>query len=69
LLLNSTKNTPSQIAVLDEGDAIVLSEENGQFMKFKLKGTKPKGLWAAMPQEGSKMWMFQRSELPKPKGK
>ena len=65
--LNPTKNTPSQIAVLDEGEATVLSEENGKFMKLKLKGTKLNGLWVAMQQEGSKMWAFQKSAMPEPR--
>jgi hypothetical protein len=66
--LNPTKNTPSRIQVLDQGEAIVLGEENGKFMKVKLKGKKLNGLWAAMQQEGSKMWTFSKSALPEPKG-
>jgi hypothetical protein len=48
--LNSTKNTPSRIQVLDQGEATVLSEENGKFMKLKLNGKKLNGLWVAMQQ-------------------
>ena len=64
--LNPTKNTPSHLQVLDQGEATVLSEEGGGFMKLKLKGTKLKGLWVATQQEESKMWTFQRTELPQP---
>ena len=64
--LNPTKNTPSRIQVLDQGEAIVLSEEGGKFMKFKLKGKKLKRLWVASQQEGSEMWSFQRSSMPEP---
>jgi hypothetical protein len=66
--LNPTKNTPSRIQVLDQGEAIVVSEENGKFMKFKLRGKKLNGLWVAAQQEGSKMWIFQKSEMPEPEG-
>ena len=66
--LNPTKNTPSHIQVLDQGEAIVLGEDIGRFIKLKLKGKKLNGPWVAMQQEGSKMWSFQRSEMPEPKG-
>jgi hypothetical protein len=33
--LNPTQNTPSHIVVLDEGEAIVPSEENGNFKRLK----------------------------------
>jgi hypothetical protein len=46
----------------------VVSEENGKFMKLKLKGKKLNGLWVAVQQEGSKMWTFSKSALPEPKG-
>ena len=64
--LNPTKNTPSQIAVLDHGEAIVLSEEGGKWIKLKLKGRKLNGLFYAVQQEGSKIPIFQQSELPEP---
>jgi hypothetical protein len=65
--LNPTKNTPSLIQVLDQGEAIVLSEENRKFMKLKLTGKKLKGLWVALQQEGSKMGTFAKSAVPEPK--
>jgi hypothetical protein len=64
--LDPTKNTPSQIAVLDQDEAIVLSEEEGRFIKIKLRGKKLNGFWIAMQQEESKMWTFQQSKLPEP---
>jgi hypothetical protein len=33
--------------VLDQGEAIELSEEAGSFIKLKLKGKKLKGLWGS----------------------
>jgi len=33
----------------------LLGEENGKFMKLKLKGKKLKRLWVASQQEGSEM--------------
>jgi hypothetical protein len=62
--LNPTKNTPSQIAVLDQGEATVFSEEDGKFIKLRLKGRKLNGPFYAAQQEGSKLWIFQQSELP-----
>jgi hypothetical protein len=44
----------------------VLSKENGKFIKLKLKGKKLNGLFYAAQQERSKMWDFQKSELPEP---
>jgi len=64
--LNPTKNTPSHIQLLDHGEAIVLSEDEGKWLKLKLKGEKLKGLFFMAQQEGSKMWSFQKSELPEP---
>jgi hypothetical protein len=61
--LNPTKNTPSHIVILDQGDATVLSEENGKFVKLKIKGQKLNGLFFIAQQEGSKMWTFPKSEL------
>ncbi len=54
--LNPTKNTSSHIAGLDEGEATVLSEEDGKFIKVKLKGRKLNGLFYVAQQEGAKMW-------------
>jgi hypothetical protein len=64
--LNPTKNTPSRIAVLDRGEAIVIGEEDGKWIKLKLKGRKLKGLLFMAQQEGSRMWTFQKSKLPEP---
>ena len=66
--LNPTKNTPSRIQVLDQGEAIVLSEEGGKWIKLKLTGRKRKGLFFVAQQEGSKMWTFSKSAMPEPKG-
>jgi hypothetical protein len=41
--LNPTKNTPSYITVLDQGEATVLSEESGKFIKLKLKAESSTG--------------------------
>ena len=57
-LLNTTKNTPSTISLLDQGAATVISEKNGKFIKLKFRGNKLKGLWVASQQEGSKIWDF-----------
>jgi len=64
--LNPTKNTPSQIRVLDQGDAIVVGEEEGEWIKLKLKGRSLNGLFFCARQEGSKMWSFTKGELPEP---
>ena len=64
--LNPTKNTPSQIQVLDRGEAIVLGEEDGKWIKLKLKGKKLNGLFFVAQQEGSKMWTFSKSAMPEP---
>jgi len=52
--------------VLDQGEAIVLGEDDGKWIKLKLKGKKLNGLFFMAQQEGSRMWSFQKSELPQP---
>jgi hypothetical protein len=54
------------LQVLDRGEAIVIGEEDGKWIKLKLKGRKLKGLLFMAQQEGSRMWTFQKSKLPEP---
>jgi hypothetical protein len=48
------------------GEAIMLSEENGGIYQAQIKVRKLNGLFFMAQQEGSKMWSFQKSELPEP---
>jgi hypothetical protein len=64
--LNTTKNTPSNISILDKGAASMFTETENTFKKFILKGKSLKGVWVAYQQEESKMWTFRKSEMPEP---
>ncbi|MEM1667192.1 MAG: XkdF-like putative serine protease domain-containing protein [Thermofilaceae archaeon] len=43
-LLNPTKDTPSTIKVIDEGEAVIMQEEPG-FLRLELRGEHMKGYW------------------------
>jgi hypothetical protein len=64
--LNPTQNTPSQIAVLDQGDATVLSEENGKFIKPKIEGGKLNGLFFVAQRVSTRMPILSKNELQQP---
>ena len=63
--LNPTKNTPSQIEVLDQGKVTILIED--KVKKLILKGKKLKGIWIAFQQKGSNLWTIEKSKSPEPK--
>ena len=63
--LNPTKNTPSQIEVIDHGKATILIED--KVMKLTLKGKKLKGVWVAFQQKDSNLRTIEKSKLPEPK--
>lgn len=62
-VLNSTKNTPSFIKVLDRGTCEVL-ENAPLFKKVRFYGKKLEGLWVATRSSLEDVWMFRKSTLP-----
>lgn len=64
---NPTKDTPSWIQMLDDGEVTVL-EASDTFMKMEFKGNKLKGLWTAERESPtSEFWILKRSKAPQPK--
>jgi len=59
-LLNTTKNTPSTISVLDQGAAIVRDGLSSTHLELRLKGEKLQGVWVVAKQKDSKLWTFVR---------
>ena len=61
-VLNPTTATPSEIEVLDEGSASILSVTG--FRRYKLKGKEITGIWIAFRRDKeSKMWILKRAEM------
>ena len=59
-LLNTTKNTPSTISVLDQGAATVKDCLSSTHLELRLKGAKLHGAWVAAKQKDSKLWTLVR---------
>jgi hypothetical protein len=60
--LNTTKNTPSMISVLDQGAATVKDGLSSTHLELRLKGAKLHGVWVVAKQKDSKLWTFVRSD-------
>lgn len=61
-LLNPTKNTPSSIAILDKGEALVLSDSD-TIKEFEFHGKKLKGVWTAKrPDTKTVLWEFSEGK-------
>jgi hypothetical protein len=59
-LLNTTKNTPSMISVLDQGAVIIKDGFSSTHLEYRFQGPKLQGTWVAAKQKDSKLWTFVR---------
>jgi hypothetical protein len=58
--LNTTKNTPSKIELLERGKASILSNTN--FRRFRLRDGKLEGTWIAFQrEEGATIWTLKQA--------
>jgi|GEM_PF-968576 len=58
-LLNTTKNTPSTISLLDQG-RVTFDQSSSTEWVFRFKGAKLTGIWILAKQNDSKLWTFVR---------
>ena len=62
--LNQTKETPSDIDILDEGMAEI-TDIKPDFMKVRVKGKKFSGLFSMVQEKGTNIWTVSRESYEK----
>lgn len=62
---NPSKDTPAYLIKLTSGKAVIIEESAG-FYKIRFLSGLLKGLWVAKREQPEGLWVFSRSELPKP---